>query len=177
MYCYRTFISVFESSIFDIGEHCIARTASVLKYFIPVSRQNSSTPVIIFEALLQEVVLSSWDNMFPGTKFRCRRDPQKSSSYIYRWKCTLTPAVIKIYPGGCWTWWRLAKMKNKRNRSVRRQMCKRSWKLTLEAQNQQRPKRWGILNCKSGFTHCSRDLWGQASSTIMLSLGWLSCSL
>ena len=65
MYCYRTFISVFESSIFDIGEHCIARTASVLKYFIPVSRQNSSTPVIIFEALLQEVVLSSWDNMFP----------------------------------------------------------------------------------------------------------------
>ena len=110
--------------------------------------------------------------MSPGTKFRFRGDPQKSSSYIYRWKFTLTPAVIRIYPG---TWWRLAKMKNTRNRSVRRQMCKRSWKLV--AQNQQRPKRWGILNCKSGFTHCSRGLWGQVSSTIMLSLGWLSCSL
>ena len=36
--------------------------------------------------------------------------------------------------------------------------------------------RWGTPNCKSGFTHCSRGLWGQASSTIMLSLGWLSSS-
>ena len=114
--------------------------------------------------------------MSPGTQLRFRRDPQKSSSYIYRWKCLLTPAVIKINPGGWRTWWRLAKMKNKRNRSVRWQMCKRSWKLTLEAQNQQRPVRWGTPNCKSGFTPCSRGLWGQASSTIMLSLGWLSSS-